>query len=128
MNFSYTIKTQKNIENTISDISNNLKDIGFGVLAILDFEKILNDKGQEFHNQYKLMEICNPKLAKQVLEDNPELGLLLPCTIAIYQDNKETHISLARPSALLKLASESNMQMVGEDIEKKLIEIIEKSK
>ena len=128
MNFSYTVKTQKNIENVISDISSNLKDIGFGVLAILDFKKILNDKGQEFHNQYKLMEVCNPKLAKQVLEDNPDLGLLLPCTIAVYQDGKENHISLARPSALLKVASESNMQFIGENVEKKLIEIIGKSR
>ena len=85
-------------------------------------------KAKNFQNEYKLMEVCNPKLAKQVLDSNPDLGLLLPCTIAVYQKNKQNCVSLAKPTSLLKMASEKNMQFVGNEIEKNLIEIIEKSK
>ena len=128
MSFSYTVPTAKTIESAIENLSKNLKDIGFGVLGSLNFKKILEEKGLEFKENYQLLEVCNPKLAKQVLDSNPELGLLLPCTIAVYQKEGKNFISLARPSALLSLISENNMQFLGNEIEKNLIDVIDKSK
>jgi len=122
------VKTEKSIDNAITDLTENLKEIGFGVLETLDFKKILTDKGLEFADNYKLMEVCNPNLAKQVLEANPDLGLLLPCTIAVYQKNNENFISLARPTSLLSMVSDDNLKISGEDIENGLIKIIENTK
>ena len=128
MGFSHTVKTKKNIDEVISSLTEDLKEIGFGVLETLDFKKILTDKGLEFSENYKLLEVCNPKLAKQVLEASPDLGLLLPCTIAVYQKDNENYISLAKPTALLAMASEQNFQFSGQDIESNLIKVIEKAK
>ena len=128
MSFTHTVKTQKNIDTVIDDITRNLKEIGFGVLETLDFKKILTDKGLKFEDDYKLMEVCNPHLAKQVLEANPDLGLLLPCTIAVYQKNNENFISLARPTSLLSMVSDKNLKISGEEIENGLIKIIENTK
>jgi len=128
MSFTHTVKTQKSIDNVISDLTENLKEIGFGVLETLDFKKILTEKGLEFSNDYKLMEVCNPHLAKQVIEANPDLGLLLPCTIAVYQKDNENFISLARPTSLLSIVSDVNLKISGEEIENNLIRIIENTK
>ena len=128
MSFAFTVKTQKSIDGAIKSLTENLKEIGFGVLETLDFKKILSDKGLEFSNNYRLMEVCHPNLAKQVLESNPDLGLLLPCTIAVYQKDDENYISLARPTSLLAMASEQNLQFTGEEIENNLIKIIENAK
>ena len=128
MDFTHTVKTQKNIDDVIIDLTENLKEIGFGVLEILDFKKILTEKGLEFSNSYKLMEVCHPNLAKQALEANPDLGLLLPCTIAVYQKDNENFISLARPTSLLSMVSEQNLKFSGEEIENGLIKIIENTK
>ncbi|MGY5149696.1 MAG: DUF302 domain-containing protein [Candidatus Nitrosopumilus sp. bin_68KS] len=128
MSFTHTVKTEKSIDGTITDLTHNLKEIGFGVLEILDFKKILSDKGLEFAEDYRLMEVCNPHLAKQVLEANPDLGLLLPCTIAVYQKNNENFISLARPTSLLSMASNDNFKISGESIEDGLIKVIESTK
>ena len=128
MSFTHTVKTQKSIEDAITTITENLKEIGFGVLETLDFKKILSDKGLEFSNDYKLMEVCHPNLAKQVLEANPDLGLLLPCTIAVYQKDNENFISLAKPTFLLAMASDNSLKFSGEEIENNLIRIIENTK
>ncbi|MCV0430957.1 DUF302 domain-containing protein [Nitrosopumilus sp.] len=128
MSFTHTVKTEKSIDNAIVDLTNNLKEIGFGVLETLDFKKILSEKGLNFADNYKLMEVCNPQLAKQVLEANPDLGLLLPCTIAVYQKNNENFISLARPTSLLSMLSDDNLKISGEEIENNLVKIIEKTK
>lgn len=128
MEFSYSVRTTKNIADVMNDITSNLKEIGFGVIGTLDFKNILESKGLDFEAEYKLMEVCNPKLAKQVLEANPVMGLLLPCTIAFYQRGGQNWISLARPTSLLEMASEENLQFMGEEIEKKFIQVIDKSK
>lgn len=128
MVFSYSLKTSKDVDQIVLDITKNLKDIGFGVLGTLDFKEIFEKKGIEFKKNYKLMEICNPSAAKNVLETNPELGLLLPCTIAIYQENNQNIISLAKPTSLLSIVSNDNLHKLAKEIEENLIEIIEKSK
>ena len=128
MSFTHTVKTQKRIDDVIIDLTKNLKEIGFGVLETLDFKNILSEKGLEFADDYKLMEVCNPHLAKQVLEANPDLGLLLPCTIAVYQKDDENFISLARPTSLLSMVSDGNLKISGEEIEEGLIKIIENTK
>ena len=128
MSFTYTVKTQKGIDEVISNLTEKLKEIGFGVLETLDFKKILSGKGLEFTNNYKLMEVCHPNLAKQVLEANPDLGLLLPCTIAVYQKDNENFISLARPTSLLSMASDNNLKFSGQGIENGLINIIDNAK
>ena len=128
MSFTHTVKTQKSIEEVIINLTEGLKEIGFGVLETLDFKKILSDKGLEFSNNYRLMEVCHPSLAKQVLEANPDLGLLLPCTIAVYQKDNENFISLAKPTSLLAMASDQNLKFSGEEIENNLIKVIEKIK
>jgi len=128
MSFTHTVKTQKRIDDVIIDLTKNLKEIGFGVLETLDFKNILSEKGLEFADDYKLMEVCNPHLAKQVLEANPDLGLLLPCTIAVYQKDDENFISLARPTSLLSMVSDENLKISGEEIEEGLIKIIENIK
>ena|SRR5579885_2086372 len=126
--FSYTIKTGKTIDKTIEDITTNLKEIGFGVLGILDFKTILQKKGLDYKEEYRLLEVCNPSAAKQALESNPEIGLLLPCTIAVYQKDKENFISLARPTAFLANIKDSRLDKMGSEIEQKLVEVIEKIK
>jgi len=128
LSFTHTVKTQKRIDDVIIDLTKNLKEIGFGVLETLDFKKILSEKGLEFADDYKLMEVCNPHLAKQVLEANPDLRLLLPCTIAVYQKDDENFISLARPTSLLSMVSDENLKISGEEIEEGLIKIIENTK
>ena len=128
MSFAFTVKTQKSVDDAVTNLTENLKEIGFGVLETLNFKKILSEKGLEFSDDYRLMEVCNPNLAKQVLEANPDLGLLLPCTIAVYQKDNENFISLARPTSLLSMASDENLKISGEEIEDGLIKIIKNTK
>jgi len=128
MSFAFTVKTQKSIDDAVTNLTENLKEIGFGVLETLNFKKILSEKGLEFSDDYRLMEVCNPNLAKQVLEANPDLGLLLPCTIAVYQKDNDNFISLARPTSLLSMASDENLKISGEEIEDGLIKIIKNTK
>lgn len=126
--FSYTVKTTKTINQAIEDVTASLKEIGFGVLGTLNFKEILQKKGLDFKDEYRLLEVCNPQAAKQALESNPEIGLLLPCTIAVYQKNNENWISLAKPTSLLANIGDTKLDKFGEEIEQKLVQAILKVK
>ncbi|MDE1813025.1 MAG: DUF302 domain-containing protein [Thaumarchaeota archaeon] len=126
--FSYTVKTLKTVNQAVDDVTTSLKDVGFGILGTLDFKEILQKKGLDFKDEYRLLEVCNPGAAKQVLELNPEVGLLLPCTIAVYRKNNENFISLAKPTSLLNNIHDYRLEKFGEEIEQKLVQAIEKVK
>jgi len=128
MTFNYTVKTQKKIEDVIEEITLNLSEIKFGVLGILDFKEIFAKKGIDYSHEYKLLEICNPQAAKQALDSDPNIGLLLPCTMAVYEKDGENYISLAKPTTLLTVASKTELESMGKEIEEKLIEVMENSK
>lgn len=125
MTFNYTVKTQKNIDAVIEEITSKLSEIKFGVLGTLDFKEIFAKKGVDYPHQYKLLEVCNPQAAKQALDSDPNIGLLLPCTIAVFEKDGENHISLAKPTELLSVASNEELESMGKEIESKLIEIID---
>src|SRR5574338_67022 len=123
--FSYSVKTQKTINQAVEDITASLREIGFGVLGTLNFKEILQKKGLDYKDEYRLLEVCNPAAAKKVLESNPEIGLLLPCTIAVYQKKNENFISLARHTALLANIQDKQLDRFGEDMEQKLVNAIQ---
>lgn len=126
--FSYTVKTQKTINQAVEDITSGLKEIGFGVIGTLNFKELLQKKGVDLVDEYRLLEVCNPSAAKQALELNPEIGLLLPCPIAVYQKDKENFISLAKPTSLLANLSDRQLDELGKEIEQKLVQVIQKVK
>lgn len=128
MAFNYTVKTQKNIDDVIKEITVKLLEIQFGILGTLDFKDIFTKKGVGYPHEYKLLEVCNPQAAKQALELDPNIGLLLPCTIAIFEKDSENYISLAKPTELLSIVSNTELESMGKEIETKLIKVIDNVK
>ncbi|KFM19668.1 hypothetical protein AAA799P11_00657 [Marine Group I thaumarchaeote SCGC AAA799-P11] len=50
---------------------------------------------------------------------------MLPCTIAVYEKNGDNFISLAKPTELLSIASNTELESMGKEIETKLIQVID---
>lgn len=94
----------------------------------LNFKEIFAKKGIDFQSEYRLLEICEPATAKQVLESDPDIGLLLPCTIAVYEKGGENFISLARPTSLIAVAENPKIESIGKEIEVKLVKVLDDSK
>ena len=126
--FHYTVETKKSPEQTIADLLENLKDEKFGVLWHLDMKEKLNEKGVDFDQTYHILEVCNPVEAKRVLLENSLVGYFLPCKIAVYDDGGTTKIGLPRPTALIGFIDNKALMEIAEDIERRLIIAIDKSR
>ncbi len=125
--FHYTVETANSIEETVSKLETNLKEEEFGILWQFDIKDKLEEKGLEFDDEYKVLEVCNPHEAQRVLQQNKMVGYFLPCKIVVYRDQGETKIGMPKPSFLMETLNDSQLNELAADIEKRLITCLDKS-
>ena len=123
MNIVYEKKTNKNLDEAINSLTEKLKENDFGVLWQVNFKDKLNEKGLDFEDNYVVLEVCNPKKAKEVLEKNIHVGYVLPCKMVVREENDQTYVGMTRPEALISLFGESDLNTMAKEVE----EILKKS-
>ncbi|MGP4059417.1 DUF302 domain-containing protein [Halobacillus litoralis] len=125
--FHYTVETNKSLEEAVESLENRLKDKQFGVLWTFDIKDKLNEKGLEFEKEFKVLEVCNPKEAQRVLNENVLAGYFLPCKMVVYEDEGKTKIGMPKPTALTQMVEDDNIQAMADDIEQRLIQCMDQS-
>jgi uncharacterized protein (DUF302 family) len=76
----------------------HLKQKGYVVVADINVKSILKKALDYDFGEYQILEICNPKAAKEILENDYLNGLFIPCKIIVYEDGKTTKLKLLRIS------------------------------
>ncbi|MBR7553126.1 DUF302 domain-containing protein [Allobacillus sp. GCM10007491] len=128
--FHYTVETTKSVEEAAKKLEESLKEKQFGVLWKFDVKGTLESKDLDYEYPFLVLEVCNPKAAKEVLTTNQMVGYMLPCKMVVYQDDKDgkTKIGMPKPTELMKMVGDETIYETAKDIENKLIEAIEQSK
>lgn len=104
------------VESTISA----LEDEGFGVLRDIDVQATLRKKLDEELRRDRLLGRCNPKLARQGLTEELELGALLPCDVLVYEaDDGEIVVSTVDPGQLVGVADDPAPDSIAQDVEER---------
>lgn len=127
MNIVYEQKTDKTLEEAMAALKANLKEVSFGVLFELNFKEKLAEKGLELDGDYFILEVCNPKAAKQMLDKNIQIGYVLPCKMVVRTDGNNTYIGMTSAQALINLYEQPELMDFAKDIEDTLRGAIEAS-
>ena len=92
--FSRTVDTH--FDEAIERVRETLKAEGFGVLSEIRLDEKLKEKlGVDFR-RYVILGACNPSLAYKTLQEDINIGLLLPCNVIVYEaDDKDRSIVAA---------------------------------
>lgn len=109
-----------------SRLTEALKQRSFGVLHVHDLTKTLNSKGVPFEPECLVLEVCNPKQAAKVLQEDIDLNMALPCRVSVYQKGAGTQIGMLSPKAMLaELSDSSALRDVAAEVESVLVASIE---
>jgi len=88
-----------------------LTEQGFGVLTRIDVHDVLRAKIGADIEPYVILGACSPELAKRAIEEEPEVGLLLPCNVLVRGVRGETQVSFIDPAALGALADNAALEV-----------------
>ena len=125
----YVIDTPKDVPTATRDLEEAVKRNKFGVLHVHDLQKTLKEKGVDFPNACRILEVCNPQRAVQVLTGNMTMNMALPCRISVYQEQGKTKIGMIRPTALLALfPGAADLKTVAEDVERETMRMIDEAR
>ena len=125
----YIIQSEKDIKEVLESLEVNIVNNGFGILHIHNLEETMHSKGIELGESCHIYEICNPKLAKEVLSKDMSINMVLPCRISVYTDKGITKIGMIKPTTLINESSHKNELLeLATNIEKKVQNIIDLSK
>jgi uncharacterized protein (DUF302 family) len=125
--YDYTVETKKSFDEAVSSIEKKSKEKGFGVLHIHDVQATLSSKGFE-SVPLKIIEICNPRYASEVLKKDIKISLMLPCPISVYVDRNQTFISTLRPRVISDFYPHADIKEAAEEVEKIVLSIVDESR
>ncbi|HSL93809.1 MAG TPA: DUF302 domain-containing protein [Bacillota bacterium] len=125
MDITFSLVTEKTLEQAVADLKLALPKVGFGVLWELSFKQKLQEKGVDFSGEFHVLEVCNPHEAKRVLEEEIEIGFFLPCKMAIYVKDGQTRIGMPKPTALMSMIGNDKLLTIAQGVEDSLKQAIE---
>jgi uncharacterized protein (DUF302 family) len=117
--FNVTLKTT--VPEAIDRVKDALATEGFGVLSEIDVAGTLKKKLDLDRRPYHILGACNPKLASQALEADPDIGLLLPCNVVVREEqNGDITVGFMDPVAVMGLVDKEGVEQLANDVRARL--------
>lgn len=125
--YTLSATTELGFTEAADRVRDELKTEGFGVLCEIDVQATLQEKLGVVGEPYLILGACNPPLAHQALEAEPELGVLLPCNVVVYTRDGQTHISAVDAERMLSIVGNDELAPVAADVRSKLARVVERA-
>jgi uncharacterized protein (DUF302 family) len=126
---SYALSTTTwlSFANAVARVRDELAQEGFGVLCEIDVQATLKQKLGVEREPYLILGACNPQLAHAALETEPELGVLLPCNVVVYEQHGQTHISAVNAEQMLSIVGNEQLQATATEVRRRLAGVVDRA-
>ena len=125
MSYGFGKEIDLSYEEALEKVTDELQKEGFGVLTEIDVKETLKKKLDVDHVKYKILGACNPQFAHQALEAEPEIGLLLPCNVIVYESsNGKTRVSAIDAKAMLGIVGRDDILPIADEVNRRLQNVI----
>ena len=125
MEYGYGRMLDLSFEEAVERTREALKAEGFGVLCEIDIHEKLKEKlGVDF-TKYKILGACNPSLAYQALQQEMNLGLLLPCNAVVYEKEGKSFVATIDAKKMLSIVGSGQLESVAGQVNEKLQRVID---
>lgn len=113
-------------DTAIERITNALKLEGFGILTEINLHDVFKSKlGKDF-KKYKVLGACNPQYAFDAINKEDDIGLILPCKLAVqFVSENETRIAAIESLHLFNFINNPDLNCIRDEIREKISYVIE---
>ena len=124
MNYGFSKTLDVPFEQAIEKVTSELKKEGFGVLTTIDVKETLKQKINVDFKKYIILGACNPPIAHKALQEEEELGLLLPCNVIVYEKENKTNVSFFDPMVMTWVIDNDSMKPIASEVKEKLQRVL----
>lgn len=119
--YAFSTTTSKSYEEAVVAVTDALQEQGFGVLTEINVSVVLKKKLDIDKRPYIILGACNPVLANQALEAEPDIGLLLPCNVVVREEEDGSiTVAFMDPSAVLALVDNPVVPALAAEVRNRL--------
>ena len=126
---TYTLTTSTDLAfaDAVANVREELAAQGFGVLCEIDVQATLKAKLGVEREPYLILGACNPPLAHAALEAEPELGVLLPCNVVVYQEQGRTHVAAVDAEQMLSIVDNNELTPTAAEVRQRLAAVVQRA-
>ncbi len=124
---SYYITKKLNIDfnEAIQKVTEALAKEGFGIVTDFNVSNAFKNKlGIDFR-PYRVLGACNPPFAREAIDAEENIGVLLPCNVVIQQKENEIIVSAVNPTSTMEAVNNEKVSIVANKIHNKLKKVFE---
>lgn len=119
--YGFNINVTGNMQTVRERVTAALQQEGFGVLTEIDVAATLKKKLDVERKPYLILGACNPTLANQALNADPDIGLLLPCNVVLREeDDGSITVGFMDPAAVLSLVDQEGVEVLATEVRSRL--------
>jgi uncharacterized protein (DUF302 family) len=119
--YGFNISVPGTLQQVEERVRAELQKEGFGVLTEIDVAATLKKKLGIERRPYRILGACNPPLAHQAIEADPDIGLLLPCNVVVREEaDGSITVGFMDPAAVLKLVERADIEALAVEVRGRL--------
>ncbi len=123
-NFVFSTSLEQPIDEAIDTLKATLMRHHLGIVSDINVAAIVKNKLDQEMAAYRILGACNPKMAKSMIDDIPQAGALLPCTIVARDADAKTVFDFMDPVVVLGIANNEVMNAVAADAKQRLEAVV----
>ena len=119
--YGFNISVSGSMDEVRSKVADELQKEGFGVLTEIDVAATLKKKIDVDRKPYIILGACNPALANQAINADPDIGLLLPCNVVVREEEDGSiTVGFMDPAAVLGLVDKEGVEALAGEVRGRL--------
>ena len=119
--YGFSVSVSDSFDDAITRVTEELSKEGFGVLTEINVQATLKKKLDIDKRPYTILGACNPVLANQAIDAEPDIGLLLPCNVLVREEEDgSVTVAFMDPSAVLTLVTKEGVAELAAQVKEKL--------